>query len=76
MTSNKHFPNVIYANPDAKLEKIFTWNRQQNFLRLQDFRDGENFNSGRVRFQIYSLMALKNIQLVQHQWCLSYCIQK
>ena len=66
----ENFPNAIYANPDAKLEKIFTWSRQQSFLRLQDFRDGENFNLGRVRLQIYSLMALMNIQLVQHQWCL------
>ena len=29
MTSNKHFSNAIYANPEAKLEIFFVCGRQQ-----------------------------------------------
>ena len=44
MTSNKHFPNSIYANHNAKLEKIFACAGQQSSLRLQNFHGGENLH--------------------------------
>ena len=44
MTWNKHFPNAIYANGNAKLEKFFTCSGQQSLLRLQDFCGGEMFH--------------------------------
>ena len=44
MTSNKHFPNSIYANHNAKLEKIFACAGQQSLLRLQNFHGGENLH--------------------------------
>ena len=33
MTSNKHFPNAIHANPDAKLENFFACGAWQSSLR-------------------------------------------
>ena len=44
MTSNKHFPNTIYANWDAKLEKFFASGRWQSLLRLQNFCGDEIFH--------------------------------
>ena len=47
MTSDKHFPNVIYANRNAKLEKYFTWGWWQSSLRSQNLHLVE-FSSGEI----------------------------
>ena len=44
ITSNKHFPNAIYANRDAKLEKFFACGGQQSSLRSKNFRGGKNLH--------------------------------
>ena len=44
MTLNKHFPNAIYANRNAKLEQFVGCGGQQSSLGLQNFCGGENFD--------------------------------
>ena len=39
-----HFPNAIYANTDAKLEKLFACGERQSSLHSQHFRSGKNFH--------------------------------
>ena len=41
---DKHFPNAIYANRDAKLENFFACGDRQSSLGVQNFRGGENFH--------------------------------
>ena len=36
MTSNKHFPNAIYANCNAKPEKFFTCSGQHLLLSINE----------------------------------------
>ena len=42
MTLNKHFLNAIYANHDAKLEKILAHGGRQSLLCSQNFHSGKN----------------------------------
>lgn len=42
MTAIKH--KTIYANCDAKLEKVFACGRRQSLLRLQNFCSGKIFD--------------------------------
>ena len=44
MTSNKHFPNAIYANCYAKLENFFACSGRQSLLHSQNFCGGESFH--------------------------------
>ena len=55
MNRNKHFPNTIDTNRDAKLETFFSSGWRQSSLRSQNFRGGKN--SAPVRWQLWRLMS-------------------